>query len=130
MKPIETKEMKMTDKTEETKSKRIPKPCGYSIVLALPEVEKKFSGTDIEKPSDTLMNDQVASVVGFVIAMGPDCYKDEKRFPSGPYCKLGDFVLVGAYRGTRFKIEGTEFRIINDDTPLAIVDDPRGYSRC
>jgi co-chaperonin GroES (HSP10) len=65
----------------------------------------------------------------FVIKMGPDAYKDEKRFPSGPYCKTGDFVLVRPHAGTRLKIHGREFRIINDDSVEGVVEDPRGISR-
>ena len=72
---------------------------------------------------------EVASIVGFVIAMGPDCYKDEKRFPTGPWCKEGDFVLMRSYSGTRISIHGKEFRLINDDTPEAVVQDPRGIKR-
>jgi co-chaperonin GroES (HSP10) len=61
--------------------------------------------------------------------MGPDCYLDKERFPTKPYCKEGDFVLIRAFQGTRFKVHGEEFRIINDDNVEAVVDDPRGYSR-
>lgn len=65
-----------------------------------------------------------------VIDMGPDAYKDEARFPNGPYCKIGDYVLIRAYSGTRFRIHGKElFRVINDDSVEAVVEDPTGYSR-
>ena len=70
--------------------------------------------------------EETASIIGFVIKMGPDCYKDEKRFPNGAYCKEGDFVIMRAYSGTRMKIHGKEFRIINDDTVEAVVQDPTG----
>jgi co-chaperonin GroES (HSP10) len=65
----------------------------------------------------------------FVMALGPDAYKDTAKFPSGAWCKEGDFVLVRAYTGTRFKIHGREFRIIYDDQVEGTVDDPRGYAR-
>jgi co-chaperonin GroES (HSP10) len=68
-------------------------------------------------------------VVLFVVKQGPDCYKDTAKFPTGPWCKEGDFVLVRAYSGTRFKIHNREFRLINDDTVEGVVEDPRGYSR-
>ena len=65
----------------------------------------------------------------FVLKQGDLCYKDENKFPTGAWCKEGDFVLVRAYAGTRFKIHGREFRMINDDTVLGVVQDPRGYER-
>ena len=74
-------------------------------------------------------HEQITSVIGFVLKVGSECYADEKKFPSGAWCKQGDFVLVGSYKGTRFKIHGQEFRMINDDDVLGIVSDPRGYSR-
>jgi|TARA_R110000868_G_scaffold138836_3_gene353292 co-chaperonin GroES (HSP10) len=115
--------------TEDTKSAaQLPSPCGYKILLTLPDIEKTTDG-GIIKPDSILAIEEAATVVGFVTQMGPDCYKDKKRFPSGPYCKEGDFVLIRAFQGTRIKIHGTEFRMINDDTVEAVVDDPRGYER-
>jgi co-chaperonin GroES (HSP10) len=70
-----------------------------------------------------------STVVLFVMQLGDLCYKDEARFPTGAWCKEGDFVITRAYAGTRIKIHGKEFRIINDDTVEAVVDDPRGYER-
>ena len=92
------------------------------------EIEDTFDGV-IVKTKSAIDIEETSSVVGFVIAMGPDCYTDKKRFPNGPWCKEGDFVLMRAYSGTRIKIHSQEFRIINDDTPEAVVDDPRGISR-
>ena len=83
----------------------------------------------IIKAQATISIEETASVVGFVIAMGPDCYQDKKRFPNGPWCSEGDFIIMRAYSGTRISIHGKEFRIINDDTVEAVVDDPRGISR-
>ena len=71
----------------------------------------------------------VASIIGFVVSMGSDAYKDQEKFPNGAYCKKGDFVIFRSYSGTRFKIHQQEFRLINDDTVEAVVDDPRGYKR-
>ena len=102
--------------------------AGYHILIGLPEIEDTFDGV-IVKTKSAIDIEETSSVVGFVIAMGPDCYTDKKRFPNGPWCKEGDFVLMRAYSGTRIKIHGQEFRIINDDTPEAVVDDPRGISR-
>ena len=64
-----------------------------------------------------------------VIALGEAAYKDAEKFPDGPYCKEGDFVIFRSYSGTRFKLRGEEFRLINDDTVEAVVDDPREYTR-
>lgn len=107
---------------------QLPEPSGYRILLGLPEIEKKTEGGVI-KPDSIINTEAMATVVAFVIKMGPDCYKDKERFPSGNFCKEGDFVLIRAFQGTRFKIHGKEFRIINDDNVEAVVDDPRGYSR-
>lgn len=107
----------------------LPVPKGFRILIALPEPEKTLGEGLIQKADAAIRNDTVASVIGFVLAMGDDCYKDTTRFPSGPYCKKGDFVLIRSYSGTRFLLRGKEFRMINDDTVEAVVDDPRGYSR-
>ena len=64
--------------------------------------------------------------MGFVIAMGPDAYKNSERFPSGPFCEKGDWIVMRAYSGTRFMVHGKEFRLINDDSVEAVVEDPRG----
>jgi co-chaperonin GroES (HSP10) len=97
-------------------------------LIALPDVEEKTEG-GILKATETIRNETVATVVGFVLKLGPDAYKDEKRFPTGAYCKEGDWVVFRAYSGTRVKIHGKEFRIINDDSVEAVVDDPRGVER-
>jgi co-chaperonin GroES (HSP10) len=76
-----------------------------------------------------MRNEEILSTVFVVVKLGPDCYKDEKRFPTGPWCKEGDFILARPNSGTRLKIHGREFRIINYDSVEAIVEDPRGISR-
>jgi len=114
--------------TPEQKAKQLPDPSGYRILCALPEVEKKFD-SGLLKADITVHHEELLTTVLFVLKMGPDCYKDEKRFPNGPWCKQGDFVLVRPHAGTRVKIHGREFRIINDDSVEGIVEDPRGISR-
>lgn len=114
--------------TAEEKARQLPEPKTYHLLCALPEVEEKTDG-GIIKSSQTMHYEEVLSVVLFVIAVGPDAYKDEKRFPSGPSCKEGDFVLVRPNTGTRVKIHGREFRIITDDSVEAVVQDPRGIKR-
>jgi co-chaperonin GroES (HSP10) len=114
--------------TPELKAKQLPDPSGYRMLCAIPEVDKKFD-SGILKADITVHHEELLTTVLFVLKMGPDCYKDEKRFPSGPWCKEGDFVLVRPHSGTRLKIHGREFRIINDDSVEGIVEDPRGISR-
>ena len=80
-------------------------------------------------PDSLTKMEQTASIVGLVVEMGPDAYLDKSKFPNGPYCKKGDFVIFRSYSGTRFKVKNEEFRLINDDTVEAVVDDPRGFIR-
>lgn len=112
----------------EDRPKQLPDPSGYRILCALPEIEKKTDG-GIIKADITLQHEELLTVTLFVMKVGPDAYKDKKRFPSGPWCKEGDFVLVRPHAGTRVKIYGREFRILNDDAIEGVVEDPRGISR-
>ena len=118
------------EKTQEEaqKAKLLPDPKGYRILCAVPHVEEEFE-SGIVKAEDTKRVEEQTTVVLFVIKMGDLCYKDETRFPTGPWCKEGDFVLTRPYSGTRVVIHGREFRIINDDTVEAVVEDPRGIRR-
>jgi co-chaperonin GroES (HSP10) len=112
----------------EDKPKQLPEPMGYRILCAVPDIEEKTSG-GIIKADVTRHYEELLTTVLFVLKIGPDAYKDAKRFPSGAWCKEGDFVLVRPNSGTRVKIHNREFRIINDDSVEAVVDDPRGISR-
>ena len=114
--------------TEAEKAKQLPDPSGYRILCAIPEVEEAFE-SGILKSDETRRHDELLTTVLFVVALGPDCYKDKERFSSGPWCKEGDFILVRPNAGTRVVIHGREFRIINDDSVEAVVQDPRGISR-
>ena len=114
--------------SNEEKAKQLPKPSGYRILCAIPEIEKEFD-SGLVKAESTVHYEEVLTTVLFVIAMGPDCYNDPARFPTGPWCKEGDFVLVRPNAGTRVIIHGREFRIINDDSVEAVVDEPRGIRR-
>ena len=115
-------------KKEEEKATQLPKPQGYRMLCAIPEVEKEYE-SGIAKADSTLRHDELLTTVLFVVKLGPDCYKDPVKFPTGPWCKEGDFVLVRPNAGTRLVIHGREFRLLNDDSVEAIVDDPRGVSR-
>ncbi|MGC4008841.1 MAG: co-chaperone GroES [Pseudomonas sp.] len=107
---------------------KLPEPKGYRILIAIPEITEKTEGGVII-PDERRSGEETASMIGFVISMGEEAYSDPSRFPHGPWCKEGDFVIFRSYSGTRFKVKGKEFRLINDDTVEAVVDDPRGYSR-
>ena len=119
------KAVKSTEQVEERTAKQLPIPKGYKILIALPEPEEQTKG-GIIKASQTMQVEEVGSICGFILAMGEDCYKDEKRFPNGPYCKEGEWIIMRSYSGTRFKVHGKEFRLINDDSVEAVVEDPRG----
>jgi co-chaperonin GroES (HSP10) len=114
--------------THEEKAKQLPNPSGYRILCAIPEQEKEYE-SGIIKAELTVQNEETLTTVLFVVKLGPDCYKDEKRFPNGPWCKEGDFILVRPHAGTRLVIHGKEFRIINDDSVEGTVEDPRGIKR-
>jgi co-chaperonin GroES (HSP10) len=117
----------LPDSAEE-KAKQIPDPATYHVLCVLPETEDRYDN-GILKSGQTMQYEELLSPVLFVIKIGPDAFKDEKRFPSGPSCKTGDFILVRPNTGTRMKIHGQEFRIINDDSVEAVVQDPRGITR-
>ena len=116
------------NKPAEEKAKQIPEPATYHLLCVLPEIDEEYE-SGLVKAGQTMHFEEVLSPVLFVVKMGPDAYRDEKRFPSGPSCKVGDFVLVRPNTGTRIKIHGKEFRIINDDSVEAVVQDPRGITR-
>jgi co-chaperonin GroES (HSP10) len=114
--------------SNEEKAKQIPEPSTFHLLCVLPEIDEEYE-SGLIKAGQTVHFEELLSPVLFVVKVGPDAYKDEKRFPSGPSCKAGDFVLVRPNTGTRIKIHGKEFRIINDDSVEAVVQDPRGITR-
>jgi len=116
------------EEREQEIASQLPVPQGWRILIAMPEVEEKTTG-GIIKADVTKHIEQTSTVLGLVLKMGSECYSDKERFGDTPWCKEGDFVLLGAYKGVRFHIHGKEFRIINDDTVQAVVADPRGYTR-
>lgn len=116
---------KITDESIVTK---LPEPSGYRLLIAIPDMEEKTEG-GVYLPDKLKDAENTASILGFVIKAGPDAYGDADKFPTGPWCKEGDFVVFRSYSGTRFKFRGKEFRLINDDTVEAVVDDPRGFAR-
>jgi co-chaperonin GroES (HSP10) len=117
-----------TEATPQEKGKQLPQPSGYHILCAIPEAEKEYD-SGLLKADETMHYEEILTTVLFVVAMGPDCYTDKTRFPTGPWCKQGDFVLVRPNSGSRLVIHGKEFRLINDDSIEAVVSDPRGVRR-
>jgi len=120
---------KILNKAKEEKARQLPKPQGYKILVTLPPVEEEIGDTGLIKSAQSMYHEQLLTNVLFVVELGDMCYSDKDRFPSGPWCKKGDFVMCRANTGTRFKIHGTEFRLINDDSVEAVVQDPRGIER-
>jgi hypothetical protein len=112
----------------EEKAKQVPDPVTYHLLCVLPDIDEEYDN-GLLKASQTMHFEELLSPVLFVVKMGPDAFKDVSRFPSGPSCKVGDFVLVRPNTGTRIKIHNKEFRIINDDSVEAVVQDPRGITR-
>ena len=115
------------DEANKTAS-QLPKPVGYHMLIALPDVQEKTKG-GIFKPDEVIDVERFSTVTGMVLEMGSDCYQDKKKFPTGPWCKSGDFVIFRAFQGTRVKVHGKEFRLLNDDSIEAVVDDPTGVVR-
>ena len=113
----------------EDRAKQLPEPKGWMILAAVIDTPETFEGSTIIKVEKTRQTDEMTSPVLFVMKVGPEAYKDETKFPSGPRCKEGDFILTRPYAGTRVKIHGKEFRLLNDDQVEATVEDPRGISR-
>ena len=116
--------------TAEERATQLPTPSGYRILCAIPEAESKHEGdSGILKADETMRNEELLTTVLFVVDMGPDCYADKTKFPNGPWCKKGDFILIRPNAGTRLLIHDREFRIIYDDNVEGVVEDPRGIKR-
>lgn len=115
--------------TDEEMDRGLPHPSGYKMLIALPTVDKTFGASGLLKADQTVANETITSVIALVLEVGPDAYADKDKFPSGPWCKAGDYVLVRPYTGTRFSLNNKEFRIINDDSIEGVVADPSGYRR-
>jgi co-chaperonin GroES (HSP10) len=119
------------NKNNEEKAKQLPDPSGFMLLTVVPEAMEEYAESEfgIVKSSQEIWKEEILTPVLFVVKMGPEAYTDKTRFPSGPRCKLGDFVIVRPNSGTRLKIHGREFRLINDDNVEAVVQDPRGITR-
>jgi co-chaperonin GroES (HSP10) len=122
---------KILNTDAEQKAKQMPDPSGFYLLCVVPEAMEEYANSEVGlvKDAKTMYYEEVTTPVLFVVKMGPEAYLDKTRFPSGPRCKVGDFVIVRPNSGTRIKIHGREFRMINDDSVEGVVEDPRGISR-
>ena len=127
--PIQPQDEPDLDASDEQKATQLPEPTGWKLLCIVPDVSRTFENSSLLKADSFMKQEEHATTVLFVLKAGPDAYKDTGKFPNGAWCKPGDFVLVRTYSGTRFKIHGKEFRLINDDQVDAVVQDPRGLTR-
>lgn len=123
------KAAKSVEMMEQELEEQLPKPVGYRVLIALPFVEETFDGSDLIKANTTKHHEYIMSIIGLVVDMGSEAYGDKERFPTGPWCKQGDYVMFRANSGTRFTVDGREYRLMNDDSIEAVVDDPRGIQK-
>jgi co-chaperonin GroES (HSP10) len=114
--------------SREEKASQLPTPSGWHILCAIPETDKEYE-SGLVKADETIRIEEVLTTVLFVVSLGPDCYTDKTRYPNGPWCKKGDFILIRPNAGSRLIIHGKEFRLINEDSVEATVLDPRGIKR-
>ena len=121
-----TEVIKLTDEQLEV---QLPQPVGYRVLVALPEIEETYENTKVLKTTTEMRNEHIMSIIGLVVDMGSQAYQDKDRFGDIPWCKIGDYVMFRANSGTRFKIDGKEYRLMNDDSVEAVVTDPRGVAR-
>ena len=103
---------------------KVPNPTGYRITLFPLKLDSKTK-SGIHLTDETVQESQLTTNICKVLKVGPDAYKDKEKFPTGPWCKVDDWVLITRYAGSRIRIDGGELRIINDDEILAVIDDPR-----
>ena len=119
------------NRTAEEKAKQLPDPKTFHLLCVVPEAMEEYADSEVGlvKDAKTMHYEELLTPVLFVVKLGPDAYTDKSRFPNGPSCKQGDFVIVRPNSGTRLKIHGREFRVITDDMVEATVEDPRGIQR-
>ena len=115
--------------SEEEMDAYIPKPVGYRVLVALPNVEETFGDSGLIKADQTKREEYILSTIGAVVDMGYEAYSDKERFTNGLWCKVGDYVMFRANTGTRFKLGNQEYRLMNDDSIEAVVANPRAITR-
>ena len=125
----ETAELDVNGVEELEFEAQLPRPVGYRVLIAMPEIEETFTDTKVIKTTTIMHQEHIMSIIGLVLDMGSQAYSDVERFGDTPWCKIGDYVMFRANTGTRFKVGGVEYRLMNDDSIEAVVNDPRGVSR-
>ena len=125
----ETAELDVNGVEELELEAQLPRPVGYRVLIAMPEIEETFADTKVLKTTTIIHQEHIMSIIGLVLDMGSQAYSDVERFGDTPWCKVGDYVMFRANTGTRFKVGGVEYRLMNDDSIEAVVNDPRGVSR-
>jgi len=122
-------ELDINEVDEQELEAQLPRPVGYRILIAMPEIEETYTDTKVLKTTTIIHQEHIMSIIGLVLDMGDQAYSDVERFGDTPWCKVGDYVMFRANTGTRFKVGGVEYRLMNDDSIEAVVSDPRGVSR-
>ena len=120
---INKKEVEGYERLKSKESSKLPRPTGWRMLILPFKMPEKTKG-GLYFGQETLERQQVGSTCGLVLAQGPDCYKDKERYPDGPWCKKGDWVIFARYAGSRIQIDGGEVRLLNDDEVLASIDNP------
>jgi len=115
--------------TDEQIDAQLPKPVGYRVLVALPQQADTYDGSNILKTDTAKRHDHIMSIMGLVMDMGDQAYSDKERFPTGAWCEPGNYVMFRANTGTRFTVNGLEYRLMNDDSIEAVVADPAGIKR-
>ena len=117
------KEVDAYERLKSKESDKLPRPTGWRMLILPFKMAEKSKG-GIIFGQETLEKQQVGSTCGLVLAQGPDCYNDKDRYPEGPWCKTGDWVIFARYAGSRIQIDGGEVRLLNDDEVLVSIDNP------
>lgn len=124
-----TKKAEQSVNKEEDFENQLPVPVGYRLLVALPDIDDHYQGTSLLKTESEKQREYILSIMGIVVDMGAGAYADVERFPDGAWCKVGDYVMFRMNTGTRFKVNGKEFRLMNDDSIEAVIADPRGICK-
>ena len=120
----EKQDEEATNKPSQTNLEKLPNPTGWRILVMPFQVKEETKG-GIIIAQETLNRARAAVQVGYVLKMGPLCYKDEERYPTGPWCAEKDWVIFARYAGSRMEIDGGEIRMLNDDEILGTIGDPK-----
>lgn len=126
-KPRENANEADPSKMESSAIERLPQPTGYRMLI-IPYYPSAQTKGGVYVPDQVRDKEAFATVAAYVVKLGPDAYQDSQKFPTGPWCSEKDWVLIGRYAGNRFKVEGLEVRIINDDNIIATILDPKDIS--